>query len=121
MAQTQLAVLSSIRFMGTFLSAMLAYLSAFFISRHRLALEAIALRQQLAVYKRKQPRPKLRPSDRLFWVVLRRVSKNWSEALVLVKPDTVVSCIGPGTACSGNGAPARIEREDRRWHRKSET
>ena len=77
--------------MLTFLLAVPVYVSALVSSRHRLALEAVALRQQLAVYKRKQPRPKLRPSDRLFWVVLRRVCKNWSEALILVKPDTVVS------------------------------
>ena len=70
---------------------MLAYLRAFLIARHRLALEAVALRQQLAVYKRKQPRPKLNRFDRLFWVVVRRIWSNWSEALILVKPETVVS------------------------------
>ena len=42
-------------------------------------------------YKRKQPRPKLNRFDRLFWVVVRRIWTNWSEALILVKPDTVVS------------------------------
>src|SRR3954453_11764297 len=54
-------------------------------------MEAAALRQQLAVYKRRQPRPKLNRFDRLFWVVVRRIWANWSEALILVKPDTVVS------------------------------
>ena len=39
---------------------------------HRLALESAALRQQLAVYKRKQARPRLQRLDRLFWVALRR-------------------------------------------------
>ena len=77
--------------LGTFLLAILTYVSAFEISRHRLALEAVALRQQLAVYKRKQPRPKLHRSDRLFYVALRGVWKNWSEALILVKPATVVA------------------------------
>lgn len=62
--------------MRTFLSAILAYVSDFVISRHHLALEAVALRQQLAVYKRKQPHPKLRRSDRLFWVVVRRMWSN---------------------------------------------
>jgi putative transposase len=64
---------------------------AFLIARHHLAMEAAALRQQLAVYKRKQPRPKLNRFDRLLWVVVRRTWTNWSEALILVKPDTVVS------------------------------
>ena len=35
--------------------------------------------------------PKLNRCDRLFWVLVRHVWINWSEALVLVKPDTVVS------------------------------
>jgi putative transposase len=61
------------------------------VARHSLAMETATLRQQLAVYKRKKPRPKLNQFDRLFWVVVRRVWNNWSEALVLVKPDTVVS------------------------------
>jgi transposase InsO family protein len=73
------------------LSAIWAYISAFVISRHQLALEAVALRQQLAVYKRKQPHPKLRRSDRLFWVMLRRAWKNWPKVLILVKPGTVVA------------------------------
>ena len=77
--------------MVTFLLGMLAYARAFLISRHSLAMETAVLRQQLSVYKRKQPRPKLNQFDRLFWVVVRGVWSKWSEALVLVKPDTVVS------------------------------
>ena len=43
---------------------------------HRqLALENLALRQQLAVYKRTASRPKLRRNDRLFWA---RLSKVWT-------------------------------------------
>jgi len=36
---------------------MMAYLRAFFLPRHRLALESVALRPRLAVSKRKQARP----------------------------------------------------------------
>lgn len=50
--------------MTTFLWAMLAYVRAFLMARHSLAMETAALRQQLAVYKRKQPRPKLNRVDR---------------------------------------------------------
>jgi hypothetical protein len=46
---------------------MFAYVRALFVSRHKLALEAVALGQQLAVFKRKQSRPKLRAGFRLFW------------------------------------------------------
>ena len=44
-----------------------------------------------AVFKRKQPRPKLDGLDRLFWIALRRLWEGWSEALIIVKPETVVS------------------------------
>jgi hypothetical protein len=56
-----------------------------------LALENLALRQQLVVMKRKCPRPRLRRVDRLFWVWLSGVWNNWREALVIVRPETVVS------------------------------
>ena len=75
----------------TALFGMLAYLRAFVIVRHRLGMEAVALRQQLVVYKRKQPRPKLDRFDRLFWVVVRQIWANWSESLILVKPEAVVA------------------------------
>ena len=43
----------------------------FLCGGHRqLALENLALRQQLAVYKRTATRPKLRTTDRLLWVWL---------------------------------------------------
>jgi hypothetical protein len=69
----------------------LAYLRAFLLPRHDLGLEAVALRQQLAVFKRKQARPKLRNLDRIFWVVLRRLWLGWTDALIIVRPETVVS------------------------------
>ena len=52
--------------------------------RRQLALENLALRQQLAVYKRMARRPKLRRSDRLFWVWLARVWVGWRQSLVIV-------------------------------------
>ena len=55
-----------------------------------LALENLALRQQLAVFTSKKKRPRLTKSDRLFWVALRRVWSGWADALVIVKPETVV-------------------------------
>ena len=42
-------------------------------SHRHLALENLALRQQLAVYKKTLRRPKLLPSDRLFWICLSRL------------------------------------------------
>jgi putative transposase len=63
----------------------------FFVGGHRqLALENLALRQQLAVYKRTAPRLRLRTMDRLFWVGLAKVWTGWRQALVSVSPDTVL-------------------------------
>ena len=57
-------------------------------STHRdLLLEILALRHQLAVLARSNPR--FRRSDRLLWLILRRVWPRWREALVLVEPVTV--------------------------------
>src|SRR5712691_8655830 len=59
--------------------------------RHRaVALENLALRQQLAVFKRTVRRPRLRRQDRLFWMLLANAWRDWRTALVLVDPNTVV-------------------------------
>ena len=57
----------------------------------QLALENLALRQQLAVYKRTTNRLRLRRSDRVLWVWLSRVWPAWRQALVIVAPATVLS------------------------------
>jgi putative transposase len=61
-----------------------------FHSRKSLLIENIALRQQLAVFKRKHSRPRLSAMDKLFWVALRRFWSSWKTALIVVTPDTVV-------------------------------
>ena len=63
----------------------------FLFGGHRqLALENLAQRQQLAVYKRTATRPPLRRVDRLFWIGLARVWAGWRQPLVIVTPDTVL-------------------------------
>ncbi len=59
-------------------------------SHRKLALENLALRQQIVVLQRSVKRPCLKKSDRVFWVLLARIWKDWTKALILVKPDTVV-------------------------------
>jgi hypothetical protein len=54
------------------------------------ALENLALRQQLAVFKRTVGRPQLRRRDRLFWMLLASAWRDWRTALIVVHPDTVV-------------------------------
>jgi putative transposase len=53
-------------------------------------LEVLALWQQLAVLKRKRPRPALNGLDRLFWTSLRQIWPRWSDVLLIVQPETVV-------------------------------
>ena len=50
----------------------------------------LALRLQLAVYKRKHKRPVLTQWDRMLWVGLSQVWSHWRQALIFVQPDTVV-------------------------------
>jgi hypothetical protein len=59
-------------------------------SRRDLALENVALRQQLIVLRRRQGNVRLKDRDRLFWVALHRVWRGWFRALILVQPATVV-------------------------------
>ena len=76
--------------MVSILLACFAAARVFLRSRADTAVEILALRQQLAVLKRRRPRPPLSALDRLFWTVLRETWDRWKDVLVLVKPDTVV-------------------------------
>ncbi len=55
-----------------------------------LILENLALRQQLSIYHHTIKRPKIRGRDRLFWIVLSDVWKEWRNVLIVVKPNTVI-------------------------------
>jgi hypothetical protein len=56
-----------------------------------LRLENLALRHQLAVYKQRGLRPRLRPSDRVFWAWLACLWSGWQAALAFVQPRTVIA------------------------------
>ena len=56
----------------------------------QIALENLALREQLAIFQRSVRHPKIRPTDRLFWVCLRKAWREWRSALVIVRPETVL-------------------------------
>ena len=71
--------------------SLLAALRVFFRSRRDTAIEVLALRQQVAVLKRKRPRPELNSWDRLFWTALRSLWPRWRDVLVIVRPETVVA------------------------------
>ncbi len=75
-------------FMRSYISARHVYL--FFRSRESLLLEIVALRQQIAILKRRNPRPLFTKSNRIFWVRLRKLWPAWKKSLLIVKPKTVV-------------------------------
>jgi putative transposase len=61
-------------------------------SRAALHLEVLALRHQLEVLQRSQPRRlRLVQADRWLWTWLSRVWTAWRTALVIVKPETVMA------------------------------
>ncbi len=59
-------------------------------SRHHLLIENLALRQQLSSFTSRKLKPRIRPTDRLFWSILSRTWSGWTDVLVFVKPATVI-------------------------------
>src|SRR3989441_8981477 len=70
--------------------ALLGALRAALRTRTDLALENLALRQQLALLSRRSKRPRFGRLDRAFWVWLSNRWSGWRQALHLVRPETVI-------------------------------
>ena len=79
--------------MASMLNLLLALLhtahSSFKSHRH-LALENLALQQQLAMLKPSVRRPRVWAIDRLFWVLFAKYVNGWRAVLHTLHPDTVV-------------------------------
>jgi hypothetical protein len=73
-----------------FVMLFLRCIPAFFRSRNEQAIVELALRQQLATFALKGPKPRITSVDRTFWVFLSRIWSGWREALVILQPDTVI-------------------------------
>jgi hypothetical protein len=73
------------------ITALLAFVVSLFQSRQALHLRILALQRQVSVYKRTVPRPRLRPSDRLFWSWLSRRLPGWQSALHFGQPRPVIA------------------------------
>ena len=86
------------------LSVLLTLFQLILKDRTQLALENLALRQQLAVYKRTVTRPKIEDRDRIFWLSVMRMLKEWKEALVFVQPATVIRWQSRASATTGGGS-----------------
>src|SRR5215510_7630978 len=75
------------------LEILLSFLKSFrvyFRSRADLQTEILAVRHQIVVLHRQNPKPKLKPADRRFWVALSRFWSRWRSALWIVKAATVI-------------------------------
>jgi len=70
--------------------ALLGALRAALRTRTDLALENLALRQQLALLSRRSKRPRFGRLDRAFWLWLSNRWSGWRQALYLVRPETVI-------------------------------
>ena len=76
--------------MHKIIKTLLSVFREIFVGRAALLTEILALRQQVAVLKRKRPRPSLRVADRVFWVFLSCLWPGWRLSLVIVRPETVI-------------------------------
>jgi hypothetical protein len=78
---------------------------SFFAVKNRLPWRMRPWRQQLAVFKRNVPQPKLNNRDRLFWIGLYMIWQDWKCALMIVQPETVTA--GIASASDGIGGSYR--------------
>src|SRR5215831_16576112 len=70
----------------------LAILPSILRSRAAVELENQALRHQIGALQRSAAkRPKLTSGDRLLWICLSRLWRDWRSALAIVKPETVLA------------------------------
>ncbi|MGA1869677.1 MAG: helix-turn-helix domain-containing protein [bacterium] len=68
----------------------LKFVLSFFRKRMSIQMENAAFRH-LKVYKRKDRKPKMKSTDRIFWSLISQIWSGWKDALYFVKPATVVS------------------------------
>jgi hypothetical protein len=101
-------------------SALYQLLRGLLVPRLVLVTENLALRQQLLVLRRSSNRPRLLHRDRLFWIALSQLWRDWSSILVIVKPETVIKWHRQGFKCywrwksrAGRVGRPRIDREIR--------
>jgi len=84
---------------------------AYFRTRADLQTEILALRHQILVLQRENPKPKLKPADRRFWVALSQFWSRWRGALWIVKAaavidwGTVAGSVGTGPGKFGMDKP----------------
>jgi len=103
------------------LSSFLATLPSILRSRAALELENLALRHQIGVLQRSAAsRPKLVRWDRLLWIGLSRLWRDWRSALAIVRPETSYLGIVLASASSGPGRCAAANPDDPSFRMRSD-
>jgi putative transposase len=94
---------------------MLVMLKLLLKSRQEIILENLALRQQLIVQQRTIKKPRIKNTDRIFWVWLSRIWNNWKSALIVVKPETVIRWHHKGFKLYWQWKSRRVGRPSINW------
>ena len=80
--------------MTPFFRALVAFVISLVRSRVSLQVEIVALRHQLALYRRSIRRPPILPSDRMLWAWFARHWSHWREVLIFVQPGEIDGTLG---------------------------
>ena len=91
-------------------TALLGLFRATLIERQRLLLENAALRHQLAVLKRSVKSPRIEDSDRIFWIVMRRMMRDWKDCLSSSSPPPCSSGTDGRPSEAGEGHQEHAQR-----------
>src|ERR1035438_531019 len=62
----------------------------FFKTKIQLLLEIAMLTKQLEIYKRTDPKLKIKRTDRMFFSLMKDILSNWKERIVIVRPNTIM-------------------------------
>ena len=91
------------------------FLRLIFRSKQSIVLENLTLRQQLAVQQRSIKKPKIKNTDRIFWVWLSRIWDDWRFFLIIVKPPTVIGWHRKGFKLYWKRKSRRVGRPNIDW------
>jgi hypothetical protein len=82
-----------------FLRHLIGWIIGFFLTRQKLILENLALRQQLLALNAKRPRRRLSPVHKFFWVALLRLWSGWKQSLYRGAAGGLTGVVGQVAGC----------------------
>ena len=104
----------------------LLFFRLLFRSPTALSAEILFLRKQLAFYEERQVQPRRLDDSARFSLILWSRLCDWKEALVIVKPETLIGWLARVSSCFGNGSRKLVGHEFLRtsanlsykWHKR---